>query len=264
MDIVSLGFRTDLMLLSAQGGSIERRDGYRVVRTPDNPGYHWGNFLLLDAPVEPGTAAEWVRTFRGTFPAADHLALGVDGTRGGAGDVAELAAAGLGVQRSTVLTADELRPPPRPNRELSFRPLEGEADWRGALALREAENAGFDPVSYREYAERDLAAMRRLQERGLGGWFGAFADGRMVSGLGVFADGSGPARFQNILTDPAYRGRGLAGTLVHLAGTYALEELGARLLVIVADPDYSAIRVYHSVGFAGTETQIQLAGNGPG
>ena len=35
------------------------------------------------------------------------------------------------------------------------------------------------------------------------------------------------------------------------------EELGAETLVMVADPDYVAIRVYRSVGFDGTETQLQ-------
>ena len=38
---------------------------------------------------------------------------------------------------------------------------------------------------------------------------------------------------------------------------YGLGELGARTLVMVADPDYLAIRVYRSVGFTGSETQLQ-------
>ena len=34
------------------------------------------------------------------------------------------------------------------------------------------------------------------------------------------------------------------------------DELGARKLVIVADPEADAIRLYRSVGFDDTETQI--------
>ena len=58
---------------------------------------------------------------------------------------------------------------------------------------------------------------------------------------------------------PDYRNRGLAGTLVHHAGRYALTDLDAETLVIVADPDYVGSRIYRSVGFDGTETQIQLS-----
>jgi hypothetical protein len=39
--IVSLGYRTDLMLLALQGSVIEQRAGYQVIRTPANPEYHW-------------------------------------------------------------------------------------------------------------------------------------------------------------------------------------------------------------------------------
>ena len=58
-------------------------------------------------------------------------------------------------------------------------------------------------------------------------------------------------------THPDARGRGLAGTLVHEVSRFGFDELGAETLVMVADPDYLAIRVYRSVGFADTETQLQ-------
>jgi hypothetical protein len=37
-----------------------------------------------------------------------------------------------------------------------------------------------------------------------------------------------------------------------------LTEGGARTLVMVADPDYLAVRIYRSVGFKDTETQLQF------
>jgi len=80
----------------------------------------------------------------------------------------------------------------------------------------------------------------------------------MVSGLGVFTDGRGVARYQAVDTHPEFRGRGLAGTLVHHAGAQALTWPGVQTLVIGADPEYHAIRIYRSVGFDGTETQVQL------
>jgi predicted GNAT family acetyltransferase len=86
----------------------------------------------------------------------------------------------------------------------------------------------------------------------------------MVSGLGVFGDGSGIARFQAVDTHPEHRNRGLAGTLVYRASQYARQEMAAQTLVIVADPDGPAIRIYRSVGFGDAETQVQLQRSPPG
>lgn len=88
-------------------------------------------------------------------------------------------------------------------------------------------------------------------------WFGAFLGDRLVSSLGLFAVPGGLARFQDVETHPELRGRGLAGTLVHHASRHGLERMGARTLVMVADPDYLAVRVYRSVGFSGTETMVE-------
>jgi GNAT superfamily N-acetyltransferase len=95
-----------------------------------------------------------------------------------------------------------------------------------------------------------------MAENGHGAWFGAFDRGRLIAQLGIFSDGSGVARYQNVETDPDWRRTGLAGTLVWRAGRWARSKLGARTLVIVADPEAEAIRVYRSVGFHDTEIQL--------
>ena len=59
-------------------------------------------------------------------------------------------------------------------------------------------------------------------------------------------------------THPAARRQGLAGTLVYQAGRYALAQLAARTLVIVAEPDQQAIRVYRSCGFEVAEDQVSF------
>ena len=45
---------------------------------------------------------------------------------------------------------------------------------------------------------------------------------------------------------------------MHAAGRSALEHLGARTLVIVADDDGEAIGIYRRLGFADTERQLML------
>jgi ribosomal protein S18 acetylase RimI-like enzyme len=58
-------------------------------------------------------------------------------------------------------------------------------------------------------------------------------------------------------TDPDHRRRGLAGSLVHSVSRYFFDTLGARTLVMVADPGYHAIDLHRSLGFAVTQTQLQ-------
>jgi len=188
----------------------------------------------------------------------------VDGTGGDAGDEAELAVAGLQADRSTVLTAAATTPPPRPNEVAQFRVLESDADWEAALDLQEAVHSYGEPEGWKGFNGRRLLAMRQMQAQGFGAWFGAFQAGRMVSGLGVFGDGSGVVRFQNVDTHPEHRNKGLAGTLVHKASRYAQQEMAARTQVIVADQTGTAIRIYRSVGFRDAETQVQLQRRRPG
>ena len=49
MQVTSLGFRTDLALRVLEGAEVTDRGDYLVVRSPDNPTFYWGNFLLLGA-----------------------------------------------------------------------------------------------------------------------------------------------------------------------------------------------------------------------
>jgi GNAT superfamily N-acetyltransferase len=256
VDVHSLGYRTDVMIRTLEGSQVDDRGDYLVIRSPRNPGYWWGNFLLIPPPL-PGQAARWLTTFATEFPAARHIALGMDVIEISGVPVGEYAAAGLELQRSTVLVAQELVEPPRPNRSAVYRELAGDDDWRRAGELRAVVNAG-EPGGDREFIRARSAAERALTEAGHGSWFGAFAGDDLVAQLGLVTDGSGIARYQNVETHPGWRRRGLAGSLVWHAGQHGVDVLRATTLVIVADPLADAIKVYRSVGFADAETQVSF------
>jgi ribosomal protein S18 acetylase RimI-like enzyme len=255
MEIRSLAFRTDLAMLERSGSEIDDRGTHLVVRTPDNPTFWWGNFLLLsDAPSSTEEAKHWLATFEREFPQARHRTFGVDGTEGTLSDLASFTAIGMDAEGSTVMTAHEVHPPPRPNTEATLRRLVSDDDWAQQVEVsRAGEDLGYDLpfVTARARAER------RLVEAGYGAWWGAFEGERLLASMGLVTASEGLARFQSVKTHPEARGRGLAGTLVHRVSRYGFEELGARTLVMVADPDYLAIRIYRSVGFADTERQLQ-------
>ena len=251
VDVISLGYRTDLMLRELEGSQISDHGDYLAIRSPANPDFWWGNFLLLAQPPGPGTAGQWLARFAAQFPDAGHVALGIDGTA--AADPAELTGAGLRYERSTVMTATAVHPPPRPNTAANIRPLASDEDWAQAVTLQ-AACYGAEPGYDLGFITQRIAAERTLTRAGHGSWFGAFVGGRLQAQLGLITR-DGLARYQNVETHPAARRQGLAGTLVWRAAQHGLTELGAKTLVMVADPDEAAIRVYRSLGFADTETQ---------
>jgi ribosomal protein S18 acetylase RimI-like enzyme len=254
MDIQGLGWRTDLALLEISGSVLEDRGDHVVVRTLDNPTFWWGNFVLLAGPpADAADARQWLGVFEAEFPVAEHRTFGIDGTRGSAADASAFAALELETEVSSVMTATSVHRPPRPNREATYRPLESDADWEQQVELTMAgETVGYDL----EFSAGRANQHRRLAEAGHGQYWGAFEDGRLLSSMGLFRASPGLARFQTVKTHPDARGRGLAGTLVHEISRFGFGDLGAETLVMVADPEYLAIRVYRGVGFADTEVQI--------
>lgn len=157
VDVISLGYRTDLMVRVLEGSEVVDHFGYVTVRTPANPDFWWGNFLLLPARAAQGEAGQWLSLFTAEFPAAAHVALGLDITGDTGTDLADFVAAGLDVQRETVLTAPALGAPPHPNRAALF-PAAGRG--RGLAAVGTA--AG--PVRRRGWPSGQ-PGLHRSQER---------------------------------------------------------------------------------------------------
>ena len=262
MEIRSLAFRTDLALLRLAGSTIEERGQYVAVRTPANPTFRWGNFDLLASPPAADEVARVLERYDADLPDGDFRTFGVDGTIDQAKALTPLTAAGLRIDAATVMTATSVHAPPRPNRSVRCRMLSTDDDWTQRVEVSVAVDAAdpdrSDGADYRTFAERRAAADRALCEAGHGAWWGAFADDRLVASMGLVDAGDRLARFQSVETHPGHRGQGIAGTLVHRVAAHGFDEIGARTLVMVADPDYLAIRVYRAVGFADTERQTML------
>ena len=177
---------------------------------------------------------------------------------GEAGDAETLSELGVEVEINHVLSAGQLREPGPPAGGAVVRRLRDDDDWAQAVEVRlevyeEAEND-----EHRAFVERQLAESREICERGEGGWFGAFADGQLVSSLGLIRAVPDVGRYQTVETLDAYRRRGLAGRLLFEASRWGASALGLRRLVICADPEYHALRLYEALGFEVIERQVQL------
>ena len=253
----SLAYRTDLMF-PAFDGEIHERDHYFVIKTPSNPTFYWGNFLLFKELPAHGCFRDWLAAFAteiGTPPGVKHQVFGWDTTALDPGAVAPFREAGFRISKCRTLTTQAPVLPRSASQAVVVRPLEHEGDWRQAVENQvRCRHPEFEEGGFRVFREREQRRYRFMVDAGRGLWFGAFVGPELVADLGVFHDGE-IGRYQSVQTDPRYRRQGIAGRLVFEAGRYSMERFGLQTLVIVADDDSSAERIYQSTGFRRTEMQ---------
>ncbi len=174
-------------------------------RSPYNPTFYWGNFLLLDRVPDGAEATQqWLDRFAQEFPGSKHVAIGIDGTTGTPEDLQAFVDLGMTREVNAVMTATSVHPPPRPNTEAEYRKLESDADWEAQIEVRMAMDAGEvdDVESHRKFVVAKAETSRQLSEAGHGAWFGAFLDGELRSTMGLVRADTGLARFQNVETHP--------------------------------------------------------------
>lgn len=260
MQIQSLAYRTDLFFPQFDGIVLDRGP-YLVIRTPANPNFYWGNYLLFAQPPAPGDLEIWQSLFEQeirTQQETHHVTFGWDSPEGILGDIQPFLDVGFTADQSIVLTTAEVTPPRKYNTEVVIRPLMVDTDWAQALQNQvDCRGPVHSAESYLTFKKAAMARYRAMQHAGLGAWFGAFIGQQLVADLGVFCrDGIG--RFQTVETAPAFRRQGICGTLVYQAACFAFDRFVAKTLVMVADEDYHAAGIYESVGFRAQERQVGL------
>ncbi len=200
MQIHSLGYRTDLFFPRFEGEVLDRGD-YIVILTPSNPGFYWGNFLLFPEPPGPGDLERWSALFEQEICAkqeAEHRVFGWDTVTGETGDVQPFLDAGFKLAENVVLAADRVNPPPKVNHEIEIRQIETDEEWQQAVHLQvELRDPEHSYAGYLAFKAAKFARYREMHRAGLGGWFGAYLDGRLVADLGLFVmDGGNGFRIQ--------------------------------------------------------------------
>jgi GNAT superfamily N-acetyltransferase len=180
-----------------------------------------------------------------------HVTLRWDGITGAIeqSTVGALAAAGFAIEHTWVMTATEVTARPATSDALEIRPLErAEMAAVAALDLMLAER---HDEPFRQFLHRRAIAKQRLVERNLARWWGAFdrtlpPRDALVGSLGLVPLAN-VARYQDVQTATSHRRRGIA------SGLLAAAARDHTTLVIVAEPDSAAARVYGRAGFAVAE-----------
>jgi len=236
--------------------------GYIVQSTPSEPDFWMGNQIIVqDASI---SVAEALALFVTHFPEAEHRAVVWD-IPDLASDVFAKEAAKLGLPFDgfdALSLKGPLRDVPVPD-GIVLRALDRPEDWAKAQALQ-AEigiEEGRDPLAHGPYLERRNAARRVQIAKGIGQWFGAFAGDDLVAQMGIFHDAQ-IARYQSVETRANHRRRGICSALLRHVAQWALDRAPQATVVIVAEADSNAGRLYRRMGFSPTETLYGVVGDG--
>lgn len=242
---MSLGWWTDIEVARRSGSQIVQRGGVFVVRTPQNPGYYWGNYVLVAGRTPPEAARS---LFAREFPNANHVAIGFLDRPD------EKSWAPWPIEVSEVL-AQNRSPEADTVPGYTVRALSA-ADWRQAWRNEVADQS----QAYADFAWRRIQARQTLVQRGDGLFVGAFHGDALAADLGIVLCGS-VARYQSVFTHPDHRQRGLASWLLAAAGRWAGQR-GVEQWVIIAEPDSAASRLYSAAGFTLAERAFQVERTG--
>jgi ribosomal protein S18 acetylase RimI-like enzyme len=262
-----LGFRSELIFHRAQGEVLDLRapHGCTLIRTPGNPTFFWGNYLLFDRAPRAGDHARWSALFEMLIarpqPHSTHRTFGW--LEDAPGEVEDFLADGFERNDAVVMQATALAPS-TPAMAVDLRALASVAEWQQLADLLTATRApAHETAAYRPFVERRIAQWGALVAAGQGAWFGAFDGAVLAAALGIFVeaapqDGERLARYQSVATAPAYRRRGLCRALLAHAGHHARERLGADRLIIVAMANELPQRIYAGAGFTAAGLQRGL------
>lgn len=251
------GWRSDF-ILHRHGALVLERADCLVVRTPANPNFYWGNFLLLPQAPQDDALAHWMDRFDEEItrlqPASQHVALGVNGPPAGE-SLPTWVDAGFERIQSAVLALEpgQLRPPARAARgEVQVRPLDLARELDAVVALQCADPHGFHPAHHARHRHAQMQRYAQIAEAGEALWFGVWCNGVLAADCGLMRDGTRAGalgRFQHVGTHPQWRRRGLCSALVHAVCRHGFERWGLTRILMCADPDDVAIGIYQSLGF---------------
>ena len=246
MKIKSLGLKTDLMILKNES-IIKDHGDYISVITPDHLSFHWGNHLIYPEGPVKGVYEKWISDFKTCFKhfKVKHMAFTWDINKNPSFDYSEFEKNGFKYDDTTSLTTKKLNINYQ-NNTINMQTLSSEEDWKKVIDFQIAvyHEISKNADEWRDFYEKRLFQYRKLVHSGLGRWYIARINNKIVADLGLFWQ-EGVARYQLVTTHKEYRRMGIAQTLIK----FASEDSKCSLFIIEADNEGAGINLYQSIGF---------------
>jgi hypothetical protein len=247
-------------LTQARSANFVRGPGFVAVHTPEFPGYHCGNMLVLDRAPSQARFPEWVRIWGrelGTRPEVGRFVLLWESGLEQPNHLKGYLEGTLIPDPATVNTLGAVAPPERPNVAIAIRPLGSGADWRALCDLTVANTETQYP-GQSAFGRWRAGSHRENCEAGKAVWWGAFQDDTLVGSAGLYESGEW-ARFADVITHPDHRNRGVCSTLVHAVCTDLRHARPGVTVVMVSTPGSQAERIYHRAGFEPVGLQWEIS-----
>lgn len=262
MELKSIGRQSDL-IIAKHYALIENHENRFVIKSPNIPEYHWGNFIIFDQGPKTGDLEQWQKQFRADFPyyvEPTHYVFSWNPTPiEKCTGIDEFVSHGFTLETCEIISANNLVLPSKANQEVHIKILQSDSDWDQALQCQLACWSQPETLeSYIPFKTKQMKIYRELSDKGVGHWFGAFIGEKLVADLGIFHD-QVRGRYQSVGTLPEFRNQGICSRLVYEAGLLMLDRYGLQELLIEADRDYHALRVYKRLGFETVEVNYSLS-----
>ncbi|MEE9454332.1 MAG: GNAT family N-acetyltransferase [Paracoccaceae bacterium] len=261
MQINSPGILSDFIFHDFVGEVTDLGDCI-AVRTPSNPSYFYGNYLIFPAPPKKGDFGRWRSRFDQVFKqypgVLHHCFAWKPSAPANRQTIAEFQNVGFMFDTTSVLTATSVHTEKPAPPGVDFRSIKTDFEWVSVIDAQTSEGFPSIPMpAYRAYKEATFANYRAMSEAGRGAWWGAFKGVELVADLGLFF-GRGIGRFQSVETLRAHRRQGICRALVHHVSNAAFAAHPGITLMLHADADEVARTIYQSVGYEETESLQSL------
>lgn len=257
MQVKSLGYQIDLAFPGFTGEIIDRGE-YLVIRTPNNPSYYWGNYILFSNPPGPDDFDRWREIFHqeiGHNPAINHEAFGWDDPSGALGHIEPFQNAGYNLNQYSIMTTTQVTRPTHFNPHVTVKPIETDSEWQLAAQCVASHDKPTTQVNDR--IQKMMTTWQALAKNQKALWFGAYLNGEFAGGLGIYkVENTGVV--DEVVTHPNFRRQGVGRTLVYQAAQHAREHLNLQKLLLAADNNSDPKRMYEQIGFKTVEHQVGL------
>ncbi len=250
--IKNIGYLTDT-IFHDRDGFVEEHADFFSMRTPTNPTFWFGNFILFKRAPIAGDFDGWMEIHRQVFGGTlNHATFGWD--EPAPGFIDEFIAAGFRTSNGLALSMSAYDGGAAINPDLTVRQLRGASDWEAMVGqqiqidredFRYPEDSGF-------FRRTQMASLRAMAEEGHGNWWGAFAGGELIGGMGLYFDAARTVgRFQYVTTRASHRRQGVCTTLLDRVVRHAFETVKVKHVVICtgAGDANPAIPTYRNFGF---------------
>lgn len=265
----NISYQTDLIFHRYEG-EVEAFSDYWVIRTPSNPTFWFGNFILFPrAPAGGQVCDQWLQVHHQHFgDTLNHRVFGWDECS--EGEITAFLENGFKTSHGIALSLKQPSERPRLNPSLEIRPIVSAADWE--LVAQQQIRCDREDFQYPEdggaFRRQQLANYQAMSADRRGNWWGAFEGDTLVGNMGLFFDAQNRVgRFQNVGTHPAYRRQRVCTTLLDHIVRDAFDRVGAEQLVICTGMEYDnpSIPTYRNFGFtdAGSSYAVMRAPGRP-